>query len=701
MASCLKRCQNVMCSTESEPETDQQTLEEIAGLYLFKPNERVKYLDWKTASKNMSLTKKERGLKRDSAVRKLRNVIKKRMPNTEKLVLEAKIQAEADRKHQEKIQLVEKALSIATPKERESYDNYLVGATDPKKTRVQQQSCADNAMEKLRLIIARHAEEEKRAAMTPEELEDYDNDPERVAAKAEKARNHQEANAKHTKKEAALCIAGDPDALARRAAHNEAQRKWQAATNQAEEEKRAAMTTEELAMYDNEPERVAAKAEKARNHQAAQTKNREKEATLRHAGDTDALSRQAAENEAQRKRYAAVNQAEEEKRAAMTPKELAMYDNDPERVTAKAEKTRRQQEATFKHLEKEAALCLAGDPDALARQAAKKEIDSKRNAATYQRKKEEEAKNAKIFPKSVLNSTVLGEGDDERQETLTRTVEEIMGGHAGSALDPSGIPTSEKWVMDHGDVSVGVKLAEGEYAAYLGITRTTVHPGNEQDCKETTLFLTQVKRDPLWRMLQKDGDLTRMSPKQAKSVVNVYLLAKYENPYDVTSVEGACQFYLENELGLPHGICLHKRAGAGNRLKDSMTADEYKLFRSGKIKGWSLNLTMIRTTDRVFAEFDPFDPERSPPLVSASILTNDGTGTVYSIRVRGNKQRFPDTPSVVADGKKIKDKKEKDKARRQKRKRNAAESVDSAESPEEMEEETAKKRKIEVVEGGE
>jgi hypothetical protein len=390
------------------------------------------------------------------------------------------------------------------------------------------------------------------------------------------------------------------------------------------------------------------------------------------------------------------NQAEEEKRADMTPEELAMYEKDPERVAAKAEKARQGRVSKAKSAKKQATLRLAGDAEALAQRVAKNEISRKRMAAMNQRKREEEAANTKRFPQSARKSTVFGEGD-ARQESITRKVEEIMGSHAGSA-HPSGKPTSKKWVNDHGDVSVGDKLAEGEYAAYLGITRTTVDPGKEENCRETILFLTEVKRDPLWRFEQEDGDLKQMRPLQAKSVVNVYLLAKYENPYDVTSLEGACQFYLENELGLPHGICLHKQAGAGSRVKDSMTPAEYKLFLRGKLKGWSLTLTMIRTTDRIFADVDPDDPERSPPLVSASVPTHDGTGTVYRIRVRGNKQRFPDTPSVVADRETNRLSREASKARkkvsRQKRKRGAAESVDSTESPEEMEEETAKKRKI-------
>jgi hypothetical protein len=713
-------------SDGSIPETDSQpTLDEVAGLYLFNQKELVVYLKLMAASRDMSITAKKRGQYRGNAAVKLRNVIEKRMPVVEKMVLEAKKQAETQRKHQERLQFVEYALSIATPKQREDYDTLLAGATDPKKTPPQQKGSADSAILKLRRIIENRAEEEKRAAMTPDELKDYDNDPERVAAKADRARIKKEYDAKHNEKEAALRLAGDPDALARQAATKEADSKRYTTAKQAEEEKRAAMTTEELAIYDNDPERVAVKAEEARSNQAACTKHRKKEAALRLAGDPDALAQRAATNETERKRYAAANQAEEEKRAAMTTEELAIYDNDPERVAAKTEKDRYQRAANTKHTEKEAALCRAGDPDALARQAATNELQTKRNEKEaalcragdtdalarrtakneanrkWQAAKRQEmfAEIAELFLQHGGVATVFGDGD-ARQESIMRKVKEIMGNYAGVA-HPIGETTSKKWLNEHGDVSIEEKLAEGEWAAYILITRTGIIPGKEEDCDETKGFLIDVQRDPLWRMELENGDLKRMSPPQANSVVRSYLLTECNTAYDVTSLEAACQFYLEDEIGLPHGMCLHKKAGSGNRLENSMTEAELKLFLSGELKGWSLVLSMIRTTDRVFAAVDPDNAERSPPLVSASVPTHDGTGTVYRIRVRGNKQSFPDTPSVVADRKKNKAKYEKDKARRQKRKRDAAESVDSAESPEEMEEETAKKSKIEVVDGGE
>jgi hypothetical protein len=586
------------------------TPDEVPGLYLFTPEELAIYLKLMAASRDMSITAKKRKQHRGNAAVKLNNVIEKRMPIAEKLVLEAKKQAETQRKHQERLQFVEYALSLFTSKQREDYDALLAGSTDPKNSAAKRTACAKVVARKLSLITTKQAD---------------------------KDRKYQE---------------------------------------------RLQFVEYALSLF-------------------ASKQREEYDALL--TGSTDpknsAAKRATCVKSAARKLWLITEkQADIDKRSAMSPEEVELYDNDEERVAAKADKARIQKEGAAKRAEKQAVLRLAGDAGALAQRAATNEISRKRYAAICQRKKEEEAKNAKIFPKSARKSTVFGEGD-ARQESITRKVEEIMGSHAGSALDPSGKPTSEKWVRDHGDVSVGDKLAEGEFAAYLGITRTTVDPGNEQECKETKVFITAVGRDPLWRIEQEDGDLKRMSPLQAKSVVNVYLLAKYENPYDVTSLEGMCQFYLENELGLPHGICLHKRAGAGNRLKDSMTPEEYKLFRSGKLKGWSLTLTMIRTTDCVFAAVDPDDPERSPPLVSASVPTHDGTGTVYRIRVRGNKQSFPDTPSVVADRKKNKAKYQKDKARRQKRKRDATKPSDTAEAPEEMEEETVKKRKIEVVDG--
>jgi hypothetical protein len=144
-----------MCSSESEP--DQLTVEEVAGLPFFNPDERIKYFSMKEASKDMSLTPKQRKSKISNSIAKLRMVIEKRMPMDEKLVLQANKQAEADRKHQENLQCIEKTLSLFTPTRREDYDTLLAGATDPK-ARHQNRK--------------RSAVEESETAESPEEMEE-------------------------------------------------------------------------------------------------------------------------------------------------------------------------------------------------------------------------------------------------------------------------------------------------------------------------------------------------------------------------------------------------------------------------------------------------------------------------------------------------------------------------------------------------
>ena len=57
---------------------------------------------------------------------------------------------------------------------------------------------------------------------------------------------------------------------------------------------------------------------------------------------------------------------------------------------------------------------------------------------------------------------------------------------------------------------------------------------------------------------------------------------------------------------------------------------------------------MIRITSPTFADVDPSDPDRAPPLTSCSVVSHDGKKT-YNVIVRGNKQPFPDTKSVLED----------------------------------------------------
>jgi hypothetical protein len=320
-----------------------------------------------------------------------------------------------------------------------------------------------------------------------------------------------------------------------------------------------------------------------------------------------------------------------------------------------------------KHFQKEKNLRDSGDKSAIARNDKKNERETVR---VRLKKAKENAEITELHRAEGILSTVFGVEGVEREEAISKEVETIMGNCAGVA-HPLGTATSKKWVVDHGDISLREKLAQGEYAAYILITRTGIFSGKEKKCRETRNFMTEVQRDPLWRIEQEDGDLKLMTGKEANSVIKPYILAECKTPYDVTSLEAACQLYLEDMIGMPHGLSLHKRVGAGNRLKDSMTPAELKLFLSGVSCRYSLAISMIRVTDCVFAETDTDDVGRPMSLISASVAANDGTDTVYRIRVGGKGQPFPATPSVVEDKATMKARRATTNARHKERKRKA------------------------------
>ena len=63
-------------------------------------------------------------------------------------------------------------------------------------------------------------------------------------------------------------------------------------------------------------------------------------------------------------------------------------------------------------------------------------------------------------------------------------------------------------------------------------------------------------------------------------------------------------------------------------------------------------LSIIRVKDPKFADVDPVDPNRSPPLTSCTVTSHDGK-TDYNVSVRDDKKKIPDTKSVIADQIKI------------------------------------------------
>jgi hypothetical protein len=246
------------------------------------------------------------------------------------------------------------------------------------------------------------------------------------------------------------------------------------------------------------------------------------------------------------------------------------------------------------------------------------------------------------------SSTAFGLGETSRYDEVTERVHDIMKSSAG-VLHPKGEATSDNWVQDHGAyISVEDVLSTGGFAAYVLTTMTSIKPGKEVKCRETTHFLTASQRSPLWRKNSTDGDLKRFTRKEAKSITRPYLLAQCVSAYDMTSLEGACQVYIENELRMPHGMCLHQKAGAGSRMQYSQSAREKAREEKGEACLYSLVLSLVKVNSPTFADVDPIIPDRAPPLTACSVTSHDGK-TTYNVSVRGHKQEFPDTESVIRD----------------------------------------------------
>jgi len=142
---------------------------------------------------------------------------------------------------------------------------------------------------------------------------------------------------------------------------------------------------------------------------------------------------------------------------------------------------------------------------------------------------------------------------------------------------------------------------------------------------------------PRPKHINEERDLRRFTGPEAKTVVRSYLLAKCVSAYDATSLESGLQHYIE-KMGMPHGMCLHREAGAGPRSEYGKTNPETT---------W-VALSIIRVKKPNFADVDPVHPNRFPPLQSCTVTSHDGKMD-YNVAVRGDKQKFQGTKSVLAD----------------------------------------------------
>ena len=227
-------------------------------------------------------------------------------------------------------------------------------------------------------------------------------------------------------------------------------------------------------------------------------------------------------------------------------------------------------------------------------------------------------------------TTEFGLNDDSRENELERGAYNINNNPAGVHAEGDGTITN--WIKDHGSKSIKEVLASRDWAAYFFVTKRKITPGKEIKCGETTDFMSNFIRDPLWRIDTVDNeeqcDLRLFRREEAKTVVHSYLLAKCISAYDATGLEGALQRYIE-KMGMPHGLCLHKNAGAGSKLEYGSTEPEAT---------W-VALSLIRVKHPKFADVDPVDPSRSPPLTSCTVTSHDGK-TDYNVSVRGDKKKI-------------------------------------------------------------
>ncbi|KAJ1486201.1 hypothetical protein T484DRAFT_1745702 [Baffinella frigidus] len=241
-----------------------------------------------------------------------------------------------------------------------------------------------------------------------------------------------------------------------------------------------------------------------------------------------------------------------------------------------------------------------------------------------------------------------------RDEEIKSRVVQMMESPAGFLLGPSGAMTVAKWKNRHGDVSLRVVFMNHvgkRFAVYFFITKRDITSGVEVKCQESTVVLHCIMRNPLWR-INDNGDLRRFTQAEAGSVCETFLLAIADNHTDITALESGAQRYLQ-EIGMPHGVRLHKKVGAGSRVPGSKTVYEKKDDEAGRPIIYKLSMTLVEIHDPVFAdEADPNDPTPTiPRLLSATVIGRNKKGfpKTFEIEVCGHGQSFRDTPSVLKD----------------------------------------------------
>jgi hypothetical protein len=215
------------------------------------PTERVSYDAMVARGNDTSLSDKKRIMYKNNAASKLKKVIEERMPATELATLKSVKQVAVEHRQQQILY----GVSLLNKEQKLMYDTNIAEAKHPATTKAKKKICNKRAVGIADYAANKHAEIEKKAAMTPEELQEY-MESDGVVAKREK----------------------------------------DAAIDKKKRDKRAAVDVlRHLGMTTAE---VEAEKEKKNTHNASiKAKNLRKQKDLRDSGDELAISRNVKKNE--------------------------------------------------------------------------------------------------------------------------------------------------------------------------------------------------------------------------------------------------------------------------------------------------------------------------------------------------------------------------------------------------------------------
>jgi hypothetical protein len=139
------------------------------GYDLMTPTERVFYDSNVSAGKNKSLPTKKRSKHRGYAAEKLKMVIEERMPATELAILKSAQQDAVEHRQQQILH----GVSLLNKEQKLAYDGWIAEAKHPATTKARRNICNGHAVQIADNAAKKHAETEKKAAMTPEALQEY------------------------------------------------------------------------------------------------------------------------------------------------------------------------------------------------------------------------------------------------------------------------------------------------------------------------------------------------------------------------------------------------------------------------------------------------------------------------------------------------------------------------------------------------